>query len=879
MIKRIMAGLLCCIMAFMMFTTVQAADIENEKKYDPLDLVVVVDNSGSMAFSDSGRTAPAAVRMLVNMMPADDSRVAVVGFNTKPTVLTKDTTTGNALIALENFAGVETIRDGVRSMAYKGGTGIGNAVYEATEILKKESQGDRTKAIILFTDGVNDFDFDKIAESNCDSNEVSAIKWAKENKCAIYCAGYDYTTPDGKSSMGADGIGLKKLQNIADSTGGKFKTINDIAEIEELLIQFMADMIDLIYTRVKTIPGDGKLHECEIEISPSVVEANIRIAGGGADAIKNGKVHLYDPNGNEITLANSGNVRYDVDAMAASIKVIMPKKGKWLLTVEGIVGDDIHIGLLEHFKMNISSIITLPEGNPDGVAYTNDTVGIKTWLSYDGLELTDSSLYDAVTAATAVCVSRANPDDKNIVNLTRDGLSFVGSFVIPEDSFYDITVRIEWNSVYREDTLTVQSSNKPLELVGKLEDIKVVKGKTVTVDNIYQYVQDKENDKITATASVMVSDLIDAAVDNDKLNITAKKDKLYIVSSSLVTVTYSDEQGNTVSADFKVSAVDPVGIALVVFTILLIIGIIVALSWYVRNQTLRITGGIRVKLLARGYLDKAGSFTATEIKYAHPNADSYNYEKEKESAPVFGGSPTDPFGASSDPFASSGSDPFASSSGTDPFASASSDPFASSGSDPFTSAGSDPFGGNSGTDPFGTSGTTGTESAGQDIFTTYNVPDWMKKSTAEGERLLFEKWEIERCLAYDEVIQIGKNKKNTLFKLIKKFAQNFSERLDNPGDDNTISTEAGKFVNSTLSYLDSFKIIGTAYGKSGIVFKGTKRAFDKAIFHKPAAIKDKVAVKPDKNVVKVSVSIITAPEKDSKRECVHLEFDYIKKIN
>ena len=107
------------------------------------------------------------------------------------------------------------------------------------------------------------------------------------------------------------------------------------------------------------------------------------------------------------------------------------------MTVEGISGDDIHVGLLEHFKMNLTSQLNFPDGNPEGVAYTNDVIGIKTWLTYDGESLSEEAIYDAVTSAEAICVSRADPTDKKTITLSRDGLSFVGSFTIPEDCFYD----------------------------------------------------------------------------------------------------------------------------------------------------------------------------------------------------------------------------------------------------------------------------------------------------------------------------------------------------------------------------------------------------------------------------------------------------------
>lgn len=585
--NKVVVILLCVIIAITSLSvSVFAGDIENEKTYKPLDLVVVLDSSGSMKDSDKGRTALAAVRMLVNMMPAEDSKVGVVGFNKTATVLTKDAKGNNALLSLDSLTDVATIKKNVSDVVYNGGTGIGNAVFEATELLKANASDERAQAVILFTDGVNDFGNDAIALSNCEENEASALLWAKKNNCPIYCVGYDYIKYDGTSSMGKNGEGLKKLKNISSTTQGKFKSINSIDEIEQLLIEFLADVCDLNYTTVATIPGDGGKHECKIPVSPSVVEANIRIAGGNENSIANGKIQLFDPDGNEVELRNSGNVRFDTDATAASIKVTMPKTGEWLLVVEGIKGDDIHVGLLEHFKMNLTSTITLPEGNPDGVAYSNDEVGIKTWLTYDGQNLNDEAIYAAVKSATATCVPRANPENKKIIQLQRDGLSFVGSFVIPQDCFYDITIRLDWDTVYREDILEIQSSNKPLFVKSELPDVKVNKNKTVTLSDIYQYVDDDEKDKITASISSISSPgVADININGDDLVFTGKK-----MSSSLVTIAFTDVQGNTVEATLKVKVNDPLVWITLILLILLGIAIAIIVPYVSYLKSLKIRG-------------------------------------------------------------------------------------------------------------------------------------------------------------------------------------------------------------------------------------------------------------------------------------------------
>ncbi len=594
--KRFLVLLLCLVISMSTFAVLTSAEesIENEREYKPLDLVIVMDNSGSMKDSDKERTAPDAIKMLVNMMPAGDSRVGVVGFNTEATYITTDSKGNGALLNLNDLNDAATIKKNVSKAIYDGGTGIGNAMFAATELLGENKNPDRCQAIILFTDGVNDLP-NALLASKCEDNESSSVLWAKKNNCPIYCVGYNYRKPDGTNSMGQNGEGLKKLTNIANSTNGTFREINDIKEIEQLLIEFLADVCDLNYKTVATIPGDGDVHECKIPVSPSVVEANIRIAGGDKGSIEKAKIHLYDPDGNKIELRNSGNVRFDTDATAASIKVIMPKTGTWLLVVDGIIGDDVHVGLLEHFKMNLTSMLTFPEGNPKGVAYSHDKIGIKTWLTYDGEKITNEAIYDAVKSAKAICVPRVNPENKKEVTLKREGMAFVGNFIIPEDCFYDITIRLDWDTVYREDTtLEVRSNNKPLELVSDIPEVKVNKGKTFIIENIYQYVSDDEKDKIEASVTSLSSaDVATVNIQGDDAVITGNK-----WSSTLVTIEYTDAQGNTVDSTFKVKVNDPGAIALIITSIFLIAVAVMLILYISFEKSKKIKGSLYLTQIA-----------------------------------------------------------------------------------------------------------------------------------------------------------------------------------------------------------------------------------------------------------------------------------------
>jgi Mg-chelatase subunit ChlD len=601
-----------------------AETISNETKYIPLDMVLVLDTSGSMKGSDPDKLTAAATKMLANMMPAEDSRLAVITFNTKPTVLTK--VDGEPeMLELKDIGNVLDVKSSVDKIVYQGDTGIGNALIAATNLLAEQGRDDSQKVILLFTDGLNDFGNDQIALARCEENESEAVLWAKDNDCPIYCFGYDYETATGTSSMGENGEGINKLTNISTTSKGEAVKITDINSIQDAFIKMLADICSLYYVETQTVPGDGNRHEVSMSVSPSVVEANIRISCLTADALKSGTIELYDPDGNKIELKNEGNIRFDVDATAASIKVILPAPGKWLLVLDGIVGDDIKIGLLEHYDLDIASSLELPEGNPSGVAYTNDVIKAKTWLTTDGNQIMEPVIYDTITSAILTYIPRANPENEKTIALTKDVNAFVGEFVIEEECVYDVKIRLESDTFYREDSLTIQSNNHPLETVSNIDDVTVNKNKPVTISDIYQHVKDEEGDDIQATVS-MIGEPETASVEvvGNDLKIEGHKWK-----STFATVEFTDAQGNKVDTTFKIKVNDPVAMAIIIGVIALIVAGLIAATVIGYKLSLRIKGNVEILELAKTDLITQ---SYTEVLYRNSTAE-YSPETQTFSEP------------------------------------------------------------------------------------------------------------------------------------------------------------------------------------------------------------------------------------------------------
>lgn len=570
--------LLCVFLIGLPIGILHATEINQSDDYKPLDVIVILDRSGSMNESDPTRMTAAAIKMLINMMPAEDSKVGIVNFSSDAEIITKDEKGQEALIDLNDISGIERNKTVVDNINNEGWTGIGNALIKAKQLLESKGRKDSQKAMILFTDGVDTLETDK-ALAQCKENESDAIIWAKQNNCPIYCIGLNYIDENGKDSMGENGEGIKKLKTISTETNGLAEATSNLKEVENLFIQMLADVCSLYYQEAGVVPGDGGRHEIPIQVGPSVVEVNIRMTSESDNAIKDGSIELYDPSGNKITLTNTENIRYDVDTSSANIKVILPETGSWKLIVNGIKGDTIKIGFLEHYDLGIDSTLTLPEVNPEGTVYVGDPVSVKTVLTSGDQPITDKELYNTVKEAKMTIIPRNKPDQIKVVSLSLDNDAFKGGFTIEENSVFDVHIQIIADSFYREDLLVLQSDNHPLTINKTIPNVSLFSDDQTVVENLYSYVSDIEGDGITAKI-VKLSDPETAELSIDEKGNLIIQGKKW--SSTTATVAFTDEQGNTVETTFKIKVKSFVAtIMSIVLLILLLAGLITLIILFI----------------------------------------------------------------------------------------------------------------------------------------------------------------------------------------------------------------------------------------------------------------------------------------------------------
>ena len=583
-----------------------AADTGGQGSYKPIDVVLVIDNSGSMKVADPERMVFQAVRTFANMMPAADSRLGIVSFTHESKIST--VINGQpAFLPMLDPASLDSVRDYSENTEIDGkaDTAIGNGLKSAIEIFKAAGRprDQASRAILLFTDGVDDFENEPAADQprlavEADGNLKEAQLWCKDNDCPVYCIGLNYALSDGKDSINDQG--KQKLENIASATGGNVQYVSSTNDIEDDFSEILAKMCELIFVQYGEIPGDGQLHEFPIKVTAGIVEMNIRISCSTQDALKAGTIELIDPSGQTVLsvangnaqLSPSGDVRHDTEHTTESIKVINPALGDWRLSIRGVTGDQIKIGLLNHYRISLDASLIVPPGNAPNKAYKGNTVTISAVLLDNGVSA-DPAIYNDVTEAEAVITPRSGGQPATVKLSLQNG-RLAGSFTVPEEAIYDVAIRVATESFEKTASLVIETDNHPLELTGAvIEKQQVDVGKTIEIpDLIKTYVRDEEGDPIYVSAW---------ADEPEKLGVTVEGDKLVLKGlkwgNEIVTTEFRDEQGNTVQLEFNVYTRDLIKIILL-SSIPFIIAVIVAiLAILALLRTKRVAGVFEISLV------------------------------------------------------------------------------------------------------------------------------------------------------------------------------------------------------------------------------------------------------------------------------------------
>ncbi|WP_315120225.1 vWA domain-containing protein [uncultured Clostridium sp.] len=396
------------------FTSVKAAESSSN-----LDVIFVLDASGSMKASDPEDIRIEAVKMFLDMSQLKGNKVGLVAYS-------DNVVRAHNLNKMDSNDDKNRIKNMASNIPYGQKTDTGAGLLEGVKLLDSEHDKNHRPVIILLSDGKND-PLRSNEESLKDLNE--AINICKEKGYPVYTIGLNY---DGT-------VDKDQLNEISNATKGKNYITNTALDLPKILTDIYADNSKLKVQDKGTLKLDGSFQELKIDIPNSnVLEANISMISD-----KPVEVKLINPKGEEISIPSS-NAIFTSSKKYSMLKIVEPEVGEWTLKVKGVSGSSIKLSYVFNYDIQIEA--KFDPVNPN----KGDKLNVEAYFVNNGQKVTDKELYNGVKG-NLIIKSLKDNSIKEVPLSVEEG-AFKGEYSIPDNEKYELKVRVDGSSFYRESS-------------------------------------------------------------------------------------------------------------------------------------------------------------------------------------------------------------------------------------------------------------------------------------------------------------------------------------------------------------------------------------------------------------------------------------------
>lgn len=365
--SRIFALLVCMMMLvtlFVPFMPVSAAG-------NGMDIVLVIDDSGSMENTDPDRLTSVAINKFVDAIPAGaDCGLAIAAYSVE--IMPGSLSLSQTPDAIKAFANdpAKITQDGA-------GTDAAMGINWAVSELEAKSSDNRTKAIILIGDGDNSFMVNNVnvrtdAESNAMRDDAIARANAKGIK--VYTLAINPVDDEFR----------KYFEDIAAKTGGKAYEPKTAGDLDTTFKEVFGELYTGSTTGTTTIPPNGK---AEITVPDGVFEMNIQCN------YKSSPVELMftAPDGS-VYNKGSNNVVFSSEKTYCNYKIKEPVAGPWTITCTSPNNEEIIVDFVLHVDVSVNLA-----KNQQDVTEKTEVQYIATVMS-DGNQISDDSKLESMEA-------------------------------------------------------------------------------------------------------------------------------------------------------------------------------------------------------------------------------------------------------------------------------------------------------------------------------------------------------------------------------------------------------------------------------------------------------------------------------------------------
>jgi|GEM_PF-4859630 len=437
--KRITALLvLSMFLLTMSLYPVKAQSISGDNGKKTMNLVIVLDRTGSLQKSDPNRLSQEAAKLIVDLMVQNGSKIGLVQYT--------DKVTDRLDITDLNGQGEKN-----KLKAYVDGLGVPKG--QSTDISSGLKEGVSMLAglqmlenpvLILLTDGKNDFNGSDRTPDISQQDMNQALDTAKNKEILVYTIG-----------LNADGsVDNDKLSRIAKETGGKSYIVDRADDLPDIISNVYTDALGYKLLSLgsdrNTLSGNFDTYNFDIT-NRSVAEANIVIHKN-----RDVQVKLIKPDGTEVFWDNNRFIA-SPSRNYLSYKILNPNQGQWRFVVKGTRNDEVKISLLYNYDLAIHM------DELSASSSTGTEILVKAHFRRQGRAIGDKSLYKDMSAVAVVENISAHTSEK--VPLTTGEKDYQGKIKFEQPGIYSVYVLAEGKALTRKSgphTIQITEKNVPV---------------------------------------------------------------------------------------------------------------------------------------------------------------------------------------------------------------------------------------------------------------------------------------------------------------------------------------------------------------------------------------------------------------------------------
>lgn len=436
---RLLSFMLAITMIVVMFAAVCVdayAGYEDDKDL-ALDVVFVVDYSGSMRASDPSAVANEACTLFTNMCDPSRARVGAVLFTTEVEYTLP-------LTELQDEENREYALWWLDTMRYtaSGDTDISLGLTAAKNLMAESGSfdGSRNPMIIFLSDGKTDR-ISAERQAVYEEELTQTLNELAENDVEVYTIGL----------TNSDQIDEAVLQRMADETGGRYYPTQTASNLDAILSEILALQIRSNILPIGEFDSDGTPVTVSIPVpNDSIYQANIIIMSGKGVS----DLHLVNPDGTEVVIPSDRVLRVD-SRVYTLLKIMGPQMGEWQLTLTGANEDHITINLLNSYDMALSLGVS-----HDNIVY-GDTVDVQAFMMDPEGALEDEGVFEGATGI--LTITNVATGENETVEFVSKGTHMTAPYTFGASGDYRLDASVQGNGFQKSTTAWLVVNPLPLE--------------------------------------------------------------------------------------------------------------------------------------------------------------------------------------------------------------------------------------------------------------------------------------------------------------------------------------------------------------------------------------------------------------------------------